>query len=236
MNLSKDLVPIIRKKEMDKEATNFLKKYCPEALEKPMAVPVEDIAEFKMHLGIDYVNINKNCDVLGMMIFSDGPVELYDKNIDKYIRRDYIKGTLLVEKDLSETSNRGRERFTIAHEMVHWDKHQLRFMALFYKDKITAKAYRSSQEKIYNPKTPEEWMEWQADNLAAAILMPADMFKLKSEELKIKQQASEEINGFMRRGFGSGNSRDFIIDELASTFQVSKQAAMIRINTLKINI
>ena len=26
-------------------------------------------------------------------------------------------------------------------------------------------------------RTPEDWMEWQADNLAAAILMPAEMFR-----------------------------------------------------------
>lgn len=37
MNLSKDLVPIIYKKDMDKEATKFLLKYCPEALEKTYA-------------------------------------------------------------------------------------------------------------------------------------------------------------------------------------------------------
>ncbi|WP_050607320.1 hypothetical protein [Clostridium niameyense] len=91
MNLSKDLVPIIYKKDMDKEATKFLLKYCPEALDKPMPIPVEDIAELEMNLEIDYVNIDRNYDILGMMIFSDGVKE----NTKSY----YLK--LLLKKILS---------------------------------------------------------------------------------------------------------------------------------------
>lgn len=236
MNLSNELVPIIYKKDMDKEATKFLMRYCPEALETPIPVPVEDIAELKMNLEIDYVNIDRGLDTLGMMLFSDGQVELYDKETDNYIRRDYKKGTLLIESDIFDTGNRGRERFTITHEMVHWDKHQLRFMTLSYKDKATAKACRCPQQKVYNPKTPEEWMEWQADNLAAAILMPAEMFKQKAEELKDQYQVGHRINDFMWQGYSSEIIKDIIIGELANTFQVSKQAADIRVNTLGIHI
>ena len=121
MNLNNDLVPIIRKGDIDKEAAKFLQKYYPQGLKEPMAIPVEDIAELKMGLEIDYVNIDRNCDTLGMMIFSDGCVELYDKDTQQNIVRQYKKGTLLVESDLSEIANRGRERFTVTHEMVHWD-------------------------------------------------------------------------------------------------------------------
>lgn len=236
MNLNKDLIPIISKKDIDKEATRFLQKYCPEALKEPMPVPVEDIAELKMGLEIDYVNIDKDCETLGMMIFSDGSVELYDKESGQYIIRPYRKGTLLVESDIAEISNRGRERFTITHEMVHWDKHQLRFMTLSYKDKSLAKACRCPQEKTYKPKTPEEWMEWQADNLAAAILMPAETFKLKVKELKSSHKAGKNINGYMWLGFSPEIIKDIIIDKLASTFQVSKQATEIRLNTLGIDL
>lgn len=236
MNLSKDLVPIIKKGDIDIEATKFLKRYCPEALEKPMPVPVEDIAELKMDLEIDYVNIDKGCDTLGMMIFSDGSVELYDKETNDYIRRCYRKGTMLIERDLSEVGNRGRERFTIAHEIVHWDKHQLRFMALSYKDKDLARACRCPQEKAYKPKTPEDWMEWQADNLAAAILMPAEMFIQRVKEIRTCYSIGEKINDIMWLGFPPEIIRDYIIDSLASTFQVSRKAAEIRLNTLGISL
>jgi Zn-dependent peptidase ImmA (M78 family) len=162
-------------------------------------------------------------------------VTLYDQDSDQYIRRAYKRGTLLVESNLSET-NRGRERFTITHEMVHWDKHQLRFMALSYKDKTLAKVCRCPTAKVYRPKTAEDWLEWQADNLAAAILMPAEMFKQKAEELKSGYKVGEKINEFMWKGFSPGLIKEFIVDDLASTFQVSKQAVEIRLNTLGIQL
>jgi len=236
MNLNNDLVPIIRKGDIDKEATKFLQKYYPQGLKEPMAIPVEDIAELKMGLEIDYVNIDRNCDILGMMIFSDGCVELYDKDTQQNIIRQYKKGTLLVESNLSEITNRGRERFTVTHEMVHWDKHQLRFMTLSYKDKAMAKACRCPKQKAYKPKTADEWIEWQADNIAAAILMPAEMFRIKAEELRGRYKAGKRINDFLWRGLSPEIIRELIIDELASVFQVSKQAAGIRLNTLGISI
>lgn len=236
MRLNKDLVPIIRKDDMDGLATTFLQTYCPEALRQPMPLPVEDIAELQMGIDIDYVNITEDCRTLGMMIFSDGITEIYDKDTGQYINQKVTRGTMLVESDLND--NRGRERFTIAHEMVHWDKHQLRFTTLSYHDKTLAKACRCPKDKVLKAKTPDEWLEWQADNLAAAILMPAEMFRLKTEELKNKYQGKvgKKINDFMWKGFSPAIIKDFIIDDLAETFQVSRQAAQIRCNTLQLAI
>lgn len=43
--LSEYLVPVISKEQLDDTAEAFLKKYYPEALEKPMAIPPEEVAE-----------------------------------------------------------------------------------------------------------------------------------------------------------------------------------------------
>ncbi|MDR1538128.1 MAG: hypothetical protein LBU32_09070 [Clostridiales bacterium] len=40
---TKNIVPIIHKDQLDNEATQFLERYCPEALATPMAVPIEHI-------------------------------------------------------------------------------------------------------------------------------------------------------------------------------------------------
>lgn len=236
MKLNSDFVPIISKKEMDKEATKFLRKYCPEALESPIPVPVENIAELKMELEIDYVNIDEACETLGMMIFSDGAVELYDRENHQYVLRPYKRGTLLVESNIGDVSNRGRERFTIAHEIVHWHIHKLRFTMLGLKDQSLAKACRCPQEKAYNPKTPEDWMEWQADNLAAAILMPAEMFRRKAMEIKANFKVGKKTNERMWLGFSPSIINEIIIDDLAEAFQVSKQAAEIRVKTLDVQL
>lgn len=221
---------------MDIEATKFLQKYYPEALENPIPLPVEDIAELKMGLEIDYVNIDEDLSILGMMIFSDGIVELYDHDKEEYILREYDGGTLLVENNITDAGNRGRERFTIAHEMIHWHIHRPRFALMALKDKSLARACRCPEEKVSNRKTPEDWMEWQADNLAAAILMPAEMFRKKAIELKSSYKVGRPLNNNMWLGFSPEIIVDFIISDLSNAFQVSKQAAEIRVKTLEIQL
>lgn len=226
MDLSNELVPIISRQSIEKIATEFLEKYCPEALEKPIEVPIEDIVELGMGLEIDYVNIERDCGILGMMIFSDGYVELYDGLEGKNTISFYKKGSLLVESALCEDINRGRERFTITHEAIHWYLHQLRFMILSYKDGNASKAFRCPAEKVYIPRNADEWIEWQADNIAAAVLMPKEPFKLKAKEL-IDMYTSIY-------GFEGELLKTCVIDTLADKFQVSKQAAGIRLEALKI--
>ena len=47
-----NIVPIIRKNQLDIETTRFLERYCPEALHTPMAVPIEEIVREKMGLTV----------------------------------------------------------------------------------------------------------------------------------------------------------------------------------------
>jgi len=44
-NTTQNFVPVISKKQMDAEATAFLRLYCPEALRKPTKVPIREIAD-----------------------------------------------------------------------------------------------------------------------------------------------------------------------------------------------
>ena len=49
--LSGELVPIISREQFEDEAEKFLTRYCPEALDKPMRVPIETIAsDMKLHV------------------------------------------------------------------------------------------------------------------------------------------------------------------------------------------
>ena len=45
--LSGELVPIIFRDQFEKEAERFLERYCPEALEKPICLPIDQIAELE---------------------------------------------------------------------------------------------------------------------------------------------------------------------------------------------
>lgn len=63
--MSDALVPIIRKDDFEKVATDFLKRNYPKALLQPMAVD------------------SKDCSIFGQISFQDAEAEFYDKKSDK---------------------------------------------------------------------------------------------------------------------------------------------------------
>ncbi|MFQ3550199.1 MAG: hypothetical protein SNJ70_10670 [Armatimonadota bacterium] len=67
---SESLIPIIKKEELDFVAEVFLKKYFPEALEKPMKVLPQIIVE-RMGLELLEMNITKSSKAFGQIVFDD---------------------------------------------------------------------------------------------------------------------------------------------------------------------
>lgn len=64
------LAPCISKAEFDGEAVAFLGRYYPEALETPMAVPIEDVARHRMGLRIVERRLTEDFSILGQMCFT----------------------------------------------------------------------------------------------------------------------------------------------------------------------
>ena len=58
------LVPHMFKSEFDDRAADILKLCCPKSLEKPMPVPIEDIARDKLHLTILNLHLSEDLSVL----------------------------------------------------------------------------------------------------------------------------------------------------------------------------
>ena len=52
---SSSLIPFIPPEEYDSVAEEFLYLYCKEALLKPMAVPIENIAKNELGLDVQYI-------------------------------------------------------------------------------------------------------------------------------------------------------------------------------------
>lgn len=225
MQFTRNFVPVLSKQDIEQEAENFLKKYYPIALEKPMPIPIEEIVEFQMGLDIDYVGLSEDISILGMMAFSDGIVEIYKRDTDEYVYQQVKRGSMLIESELC--NNRGRERFTITHEAVHWDKHQIPFTILNHRAATPLVAYRCLNGYVRRRlKTSEDWLEWQADSITAGILMPKKMFILKAQEF-IKQYEQTEIGMLPFEII-----EELVVSELSQFFVVSKQAATIRWNNL----
>jgi Zn-dependent peptidase ImmA (M78 family) len=90
-----------------------------------------------------------------------------------------------------------------------------------------AKACRCPADKPSKPQTDHDWMEWQAEGIAAAILMPKDMFIARVNECKLSRMDKIKL-----RDGKIGFYRGKLDAVLATAFQVSKEAARIRLGQL----
>lgn len=222
---SKSIVPIIYRKDLDKEATAFLEKYYPEALEEPMRVPIEDIAKDKLHLNVvQGYRITDDFSIFGQICFSPGTVKIYDLFKTSEKEEEVPRGTILIDAYTYWQRNSGCVNNTIAHEVYHWHRHRLyaAIKSILRNEKFIA--CRCPADMVY-PTENEEWtdeqrMEWQANNLAPRILMPIQTFKIKVDELY--KQYDYENNPLKIAVLTC------IADELASFYGVSRQSALIR--------
>lgn len=222
---SKSIVPIISRKDFDKEATTFLEKYYPEALEEPLRVPIEDIAKEKLGLNvIQGYRITDDFTIFGQICFSPGTVKIYDLFKTSEKEQEVPRGTILIDAYTYWQRNSGCVNNTIAHEVYHWHRHRLyaAIKHILRNEKFIA--CRCPAEMSY-PGEKEEWtdeqrMEWQANNLAPRILMPIHTFKFKVDELY--KQYDYENNPLKIAVLTC------IADELASFYSVSRQSALIR--------
>ena len=137
-----------------------------------------------------------------------------------------------VDQTLDPSTNSrmlGRYRFTLAHEVGHWQLHRKHLMtdpsalSLFEENGKPAFVCRSSE------KPPEEW---QADRFAACLLMPKRLVfdswerwrgnpnSASFAELSIEEHDLDGLKAFCR--------------PLAEMFEVSAQAMLIRLQDLKL--
>lgn len=170
---------------------------------------------------IEYVNITKDGSILGQTSSSAiwVPIIGQDQNELLFL----LDGkTILVEKRLLLSQNCiGRKNFTIAHELAHQILNQ-GFTQAYGSQCRTFCDYRRSS--AYHKKV-SDWYEWQADALAAALLLPKDalldsmfLFGL-GDKMKV-----------LSKKYSPNNYERFC--NMAEFFQVSKTALSYRMEQL----
>lgn len=225
-----DFVPHISKASFDDEATAFLAAYCPEALQTPMAVPIEDIAKKKLGLTVIERRLTEDFSVLGQMCFTGGLAEIYDRDNEEYREIKVKPGTMIIDPDTLIRRNLGSQRNTVSHECVHWTKHRNYHTMASVVDGRTAVAFRCptdiKDEKFKEAWTDEDWMEWQANGIAPRILMPRETVGTAFERLGQESRNNPFIAANLMK------PTRWIIEQMAALYQVSKQSAEIRLKEL----
>lgn len=182
LGLSSEFVPYIKAKDMDDIAEEILKKYYPAALEKPMALSIDT---YLLNIGLTKIEgkLTDDSSIFGGMVFKDTEVIFYNEGTP--VSRLVKKKTILVDPEVICLRNQGSYNNTVVHESVHWLLHRYHneYRMLFDKNHQRSSSLKDS----YTPASLEwnsyDWMEWQANGIAARILMPKSTTKQKVTQL-----------------------------------------------------
>ena len=215
------MVPYLTAKQLDQGTAELLRDYGRwrgEPVQPP--IDVDEIAEgylgltlevgdLKVVLGLD--------DVLGATWFDERRVRI----------------------DQSLEDNEGRFAFTVAHEIGHWQLHR----PLYEMDKVTLRMFPADAGskpaaaivcRAIERKAPAEW---QADQFAARLLMPAEAVRAAVEEIAGSTlPVWEGLDASRRAGRLDARLRAFADEVLeAGTFvNVSNEAMCYRLFDLKL--
>lgn len=211
---SKRFIPYMQEKSLDFYATEFLKKYYPEALVEPTHLDMEKL----MHrMGVVAERRDARGDIFGQMFFADTLTDDGSRTIKK--------GTLVYYSNSYFCEEVGSERNTIVHECVHWEYHKRYFtIQQLLNSEQTAINCTKLNIDINNPALNTEdfrWMEYQANALAPRILIPEEMGRKKYTEIIQKYKAIKSIT--------KGDALKRTISEFANFFGVSITSAKIRL-------
>lgn len=223
------LVPYIPYEKLEEVATAFLKEYYPEALkitlrgQPPVWVDPNVLAE-RLGLTIKSQRISEDASVFGQIYFVDTDAEMYDANTKCNVTVHIDGKTIVVDPKMYLLRSLGSVNNTIVHECVHWVEHRKVFeLEKLYNTEassISCEVAGGAASKVSRKST--EFMERQANQLTPRIQMPAEPFRIKTNEY---------ISKFMRKT----NARhtvdvmEKVITALEINFGVSRQAAKIRL-------
>jgi hypothetical protein len=184
-------------------------------------VPAEEILECHLELDFGFEDLEDaglGADALGAMWVHERKVRV-DSSLDP---------TVFTERE-------GRYRFTVAHEVGHWQLHRHLFLADANQDPLFGGA--SEPSVVCRANSRKAPIEWQADAFAAHLLMPKEMVA-RAWRRSYGDLAPHFVGGQNVPASPVTHHRfradpaDVVTREMAALFCVSAQAMRIRLTSL----
>jgi len=173
--------------------------------------------------------LSEDFSFFAQISFSDTKIRVLDVEYGQAHDLDVTRGTILIDPDIYWERSAGSGNFTIAHEVVHWEKHRLfaDIKRLLYNNNYMAhrcpkpsRIYWDSDETW----SDGEWLEWHANGIAARILMPKETLPGKISEIVARFPATlitDKTEYYIK-----------LIDELAKFYGTSRLTAKYRLRDL----
>ena len=212
-------VEFLPKEDIEFAATKLMMAYgkaFSELHEPP--IPVDAILECHLGLSLDFDSMDKLLGQRGVL----GATWIDTKEV-------------IIDEHLDPSDNptiEGRYRFTLAHEIGHWELHRHQVVVSTDRSLFCGKPQPSIICRSNAKKDP---IEWQADCFASYLLMPVQMVENEWKKLTGDYKpivVADEIAAFKSR-FGEDES--YVVNlakQMAQQFEVSGQAMQIRLTDL----
>lgn len=211
----------LSREDIEKKAEEVLFSFNSKQLEEPRLTPIAELGKFF----VDEYNV----------------VLLTNQNLGHSVRGNKIYGacvfrpaTILLDQSLDP--NGPRFRFTLAHELGHLVLH--RKLNLDW-DKLDIKEGRVSDagKNFYIPKrgpqTPRQWLEWQANTFASALILPRATLSEAIAQIQIDLGYTRRRGTiYVDRQWDNLKAYKEIIPRLQFLYQVSRPALVTRLRRL----
>ena len=220
LQYSSDGVPILSATKLEAIGTELLEVHAPKVLERPGMTPVMEILE----------------KVAARTGLTTAIEELGHKGTSKILGKvSFSKKVLLLDRSLTDERKESL-RFTAAHELGHWVLHRHREIRSQKQSGPTVE-FEDDEKTVcrLETKTSGDWLEWQANVFAAAVIMPRLTFKAAviaaQESFGITKNLGEvwlSDAHYSRKDFNN------VVSHIAHTYDVSKSSVEVRLRTLQI--
>lgn len=227
LRLKANGTPILSGSELDIIGERLVTDFLQEPPIDPREIDMDRFVTRYLQFCLDYKYLS-HCGVyLGATIFTSSdkiPVYVPERSQAEYIHAD--AHTVIIDEALLDENQEHRYRFTLGHEAAHGILHEQFFIrkedekSLHWEEAVEIRC-RSDSYDFYQ-KQPVKWtdqrrVEWQANRLAAALLMPKTMVAVMVARNPIKGDFKRQID---------------LVHAISKQFNVSIDAAFYRLTDL----
>lgn len=225
---------ILSRGDIEEIATKTLNEYSPNNLKYPRPLDTKDFLINYLGLVIKYKYIGDfQSGILGLTVMGDiVPIPSYDVLLRPTVLEETF-GTVLITPQLLSKEQLSRRRYTEMHEAAHFLLHRPYFenrekqCAARTNPLAAVVVCRKVELKHVRARTPSDWLEYQADALAAALLMPKAPF-ISCFRDAVRKQGVCAPRLSISPCVDAARVHKVVYD-VSDAFQVSYQAAKIRL-------
>lgn len=180
----------------------------------------ETLAKDVLGLRVQSLPLCSDGSILGLSTFDDVEIQIALDDgtfrIEQLTARD-----IAIDQALVESSNYGRRNFTIMHEIAH------HILCRMFPREYGPLCHRKSHIFYRKSGKAHDWIEWQADTLAASLLMPEKLIRQSMKNFCLGERLE-----MLNRVFRPNSYAAFCT--MAEYIGVSKQALEIRMKQLNL--